>query len=75
MKQLILPKKRKEIPLDNPSPEFPERIEEDPIIYPPDYPGLPFPEEYPIEPEEPEIDPEEPFVEPFDEQFDGNAYL
>lgn len=75
MTNMNLPKKRKEIPLDQPTPEFPERIEENPIIYPPDYPEIPFPEEYPIEPEEPEIAPEEPFVNPFDEPLDGNTYL
>ncbi len=68
------PKKRKEIP-HRPTREFPEHSEENPITYPPEYPGIPFPEEYPIEPDEPEIDPSEPFVDPFDEPLDGNSYL
>jgi hypothetical protein len=63
------PKKRKEIP-HRPTREFPEHSEENPITYPPEYPGIPFPEEYPIEPDEPEIDPSEPFVDPFDEPLD-----
>jgi hypothetical protein len=69
-----LPKRRKEIP-HSPTREFPEHSEEYPITYPPDYPGIPLPEEYPFEPEEPEINPSEPFVDPFDEPLDGNTYL
>lgn len=68
------PKRRKEIP-HRPTREFPEHSEENPITYPPEYPGIPFPEEYPIEPDEPEIDPSEPFIDPFDEPLDGNTYL
>jgi hypothetical protein len=68
------PKRRKEIPLRR-NPEFPERNEEYPITYPPDYPGIPFPEEYPIEQQEPEIHRTEPFIDPFDEPLDGNTYL
>jgi hypothetical protein len=69
-----LPKRRKEIP-HSPTREFPEHSEEYPITYPPDYPGIPLPEEYPFEPEEPDINPSEPFVDPFDEPLDGNTYL
>jgi hypothetical protein len=68
------PKRRKEIP-HRPTREFPERKEDYPITYPPDYPGIPFPEEYPIEQQEPEIHRSEPFIDPFDEPLDGNAYL
>ncbi len=63
------PKRRKEIP-HRPTREFPERKEDYPITYPPDYPGIPFPEEYPIEQQKPEIHRSEPFIDPFDEPLD-----
>ena len=72
---LYSPKKRKEIPLDNPIPEFPNQGDENPMDYPPDFPEYPWPEENPIEPYEPEIDPEHPPEDSIFRLLERKSYL
>jgi hypothetical protein len=69
------PKKRKEIPLDEPIPEFPSQGEESAMDYPPEFPEYPWPEENPIDPSEPEIDPEYPPEDTIFNLLERKSYL